>query len=275
MPASPELVETNFVQLDVSDVRLTSAQAIERLAAGRRRPERHDPAGRDPRRHAPRRDRRGHRARDRGRPGRARHRRSRLTVLQAVLFDWGETLCHFEWDDELLAAGHAAGLEALGRGAEADEFTARFAAERLPALLADGAAEQLDYGAELRALLGERERRGARPLPRRRARRVAPGAGARQQRARAARDAARPQPPPRDRRQQLARAGAARAPRARRARRDRARRPHRPLGRGRRPQAVARDLRARARPARARPARGAPRGRPPGRRRRRRRRPSG
>jgi threonine aldolase len=32
VPASPELVETNFVQLDVSDVKLISAQAIERLA---------------------------------------------------------------------------------------------------------------------------------------------------------------------------------------------------------------------------------------------------
>jgi putative hydrolase of the HAD superfamily len=76
-------------------------------------------------------------------------------VLEAVLFDWGETLVHFEWDDELLAAGHAAGLEALGRGEEAEELTRRFAAERLPPLLAEGAAEQLDYAAELRALLGD------------------------------------------------------------------------------------------------------------------------
>jgi putative hydrolase of the HAD superfamily len=76
-------------------------------------------------------------------------------VLQAVLFDWGETLVHFEWDDELLAAGHLAGLEALGRGEEAEELTRRFAAERLPALRAEGAAEHLDYGAELRALLGD------------------------------------------------------------------------------------------------------------------------
>jgi putative hydrolase of the HAD superfamily len=76
-------------------------------------------------------------------------------VLQAVLFDWGETLVHFEWDDELLAAGHAAGLEALGRGEEAEEFTRRFAAERLTDLRAEGAAERLDYGAELRALLGD------------------------------------------------------------------------------------------------------------------------
>ena len=76
-------------------------------------------------------------------------------MLQAVLFDWGETLVHFEWDDELLAAGHAAGLEAIGRGAEAEDFTRRFAAERLPALMAGGAAERLDYPAELRELLGE------------------------------------------------------------------------------------------------------------------------
>jgi putative hydrolase of the HAD superfamily len=76
-------------------------------------------------------------------------------MLQAVLFDWGETLVHFEWDDELLAAGHAAGLEALGRREEADEFTRRFRAEQLPVLLADGAAEHVDYAAELRALLGE------------------------------------------------------------------------------------------------------------------------
>ena len=76
-------------------------------------------------------------------------------MLQAVLFDWGETLVHFEWDDELLAEGHAAGLEALGREEEAEEFTRRFAEERLPALLAEGAAGHVDYEAELRALLGE------------------------------------------------------------------------------------------------------------------------
>jgi len=76
-------------------------------------------------------------------------------VLQAVLFDWGETLVHFEWDDDLLASGHAAGLEALGRDDEAEAFTRRFGAELLSALLAEGAADRLDYAAELRALLGE------------------------------------------------------------------------------------------------------------------------
>ena len=69
-------------------------------------------------------------------------------MLEAVLFDWTGTLCTFEWDDELLAAGHRAGLEALGRVEEADELTAGFR-ERLPALL----AEQGDCRAELRDLL--------------------------------------------------------------------------------------------------------------------------
>ena len=76
-------------------------------------------------------------------------------MLQAVLFDWGETLYHFEWDDELLASGHAAGLEALGRGEEADDFTRRFAAELLPVLRGARAAERVDYLAELRTLLGD------------------------------------------------------------------------------------------------------------------------
>jgi putative hydrolase of the HAD superfamily len=42
-------------------------------------------------------------------------------VLEAVLFDWGNTLVEFTWDDELLAAGHRA---ALGR--DDPEFTARY-----------------------------------------------------------------------------------------------------------------------------------------------------
>jgi len=42
-------------------------------------------------------------------------------VLEAVLFDWGNTLVEFTWDDELLAAGHRA---ALGR--DDPDFTARY-----------------------------------------------------------------------------------------------------------------------------------------------------
>jgi putative hydrolase of the HAD superfamily len=75
-------------------------------------------------------------------------------VLEAVLFDWGGTLMQFDWDDELLAAGHRAGLEAIGRGSEAAEFGARFRRETLPGLLEPDAPGRLDYSAELRELLG-------------------------------------------------------------------------------------------------------------------------
>ena len=42
-------------------------------------------------------------------------------MIDAVLFDWNNTLVGFEWDDELVEAGHRA---ALGR--EDPEFTARW-----------------------------------------------------------------------------------------------------------------------------------------------------
>ena len=42
-------------------------------------------------------------------------------MLEAVLFDWNNTLVEFTWDDELLAAGHRAGL-----GRDDPGFTARY-----------------------------------------------------------------------------------------------------------------------------------------------------
>jgi len=42
-------------------------------------------------------------------------------VIEAVLFDWSNTLVQFEWDDDLLAEGHRAGL-----GREDAAFTARY-----------------------------------------------------------------------------------------------------------------------------------------------------
>ena len=42
-------------------------------------------------------------------------------MLDAVLFDWGNTLVHLEWDDDLVAAGHRAGL-----GRDDPDFTARW-----------------------------------------------------------------------------------------------------------------------------------------------------
>ena len=55
-------------------------------------------------------------------------------MLEAVLFDWGDTLMQWAWEPELLAAGHAAGLAAIGRPAS-PELTARFQDELLPGLL--------------------------------------------------------------------------------------------------------------------------------------------
>jgi FMN phosphatase YigB (HAD superfamily) len=42
-------------------------------------------------------------------------------VLEAVLFDWSNTLVKFTWDDDLLVAGHRAGL-----GRDDPEFTQRY-----------------------------------------------------------------------------------------------------------------------------------------------------
>jgi len=42
-------------------------------------------------------------------------------MIEAVLFDWNNTLVGFEWDDELVEAGHRAGL-----GHDDPEFTARW-----------------------------------------------------------------------------------------------------------------------------------------------------
>jgi HAD superfamily hydrolase (TIGR01509 family) len=44
-----------------------------------------------------------------------------MVVIEAVLFDWGQTLVHFEWDDELVVAAHHAAL-----GKDDPEFTARW-----------------------------------------------------------------------------------------------------------------------------------------------------
>ncbi len=42
-------------------------------------------------------------------------------MIEAVLFDWNNTLVRFEWDDDLLVEGHRAGL-----GRDDPEFTARY-----------------------------------------------------------------------------------------------------------------------------------------------------
>jgi putative hydrolase of the HAD superfamily len=75
-------------------------------------------------------------------------------VLEAVLFDWGDTLMRWEFSLELLTAGHAAGLRAIGRDPDA-AVTARFREAYLPKFFVDGLIEEVEYPAEVRALLGE------------------------------------------------------------------------------------------------------------------------
>jgi putative hydrolase of the HAD superfamily len=69
-------------------------------------------------------------------------------VLEAVLFDWTNTLVEFTWDDDLLLAGHDAALAAIGR--ERGDFTDRY---RL--LVLEQATADDDYGDLLRTLLGD------------------------------------------------------------------------------------------------------------------------
>ena len=82
-------------------------------------------------------------------------------VIEAVLFDWTNTLVQFTWDDELLVAGHRAGL-----GRDDPEFTERYR----ELMLGRRAAAPVRRGA---ARAG---RRRPRRVHRRRARGLAPGA---------------------------------------------------------------------------------------------------
>jgi len=75
-------------------------------------------------------------------------------VLEAVLFDWGDTLMRWAPEPEFLDDGHRAGLTAIGR--EVDRaITARFRDVYLPKFFAQGVVEEVEYPGEVRALLGE------------------------------------------------------------------------------------------------------------------------
>jgi putative hydrolase of the HAD superfamily len=76
-------------------------------------------------------------------------------VLNAVLFDWGDTLMRWEWSDELVEEGHRAGLEAIGRSDLAAEglVTARFREVYEPKFAEPGTLEELEYPGLVRELL--------------------------------------------------------------------------------------------------------------------------
>ncbi len=73
-----------------------------------------------------------------------------------MLFDWGDTLFHFAYDEELLAAGWEAGLVTLEQdGLPTPERTAEVFRERyLPLLFVPGAVEEVEYPEMIRELLG-------------------------------------------------------------------------------------------------------------------------
>jgi HAD superfamily hydrolase (TIGR01509 family) len=75
--------------------------------------------------------------------------------LDAVLFDWGDTLFHFVYDEELLEAGWEAGLRATGRDdlPDHEDAAARFRKGYLPLLFVPGAVEEIEYPGLIRDLL--------------------------------------------------------------------------------------------------------------------------
>jgi putative hydrolase of the HAD superfamily len=77
-------------------------------------------------------------------------------MMKAVLFDWGDTLMQFDFDPELVEAGHRAGIEALGREdvPDTDEMSAHFREHYLPLFWVPGTLEEIEYPGLVRELLG-------------------------------------------------------------------------------------------------------------------------
>jgi putative hydrolase of the HAD superfamily len=76
-------------------------------------------------------------------------------VLEAVLFDWGDTLMQFVYDEELVGAGHRAGLGALGRSdlPDVETVTARFRERYEPLFWVPGTIEEIEYPGLVRQCL--------------------------------------------------------------------------------------------------------------------------
>jgi putative hydrolase of the HAD superfamily len=68
-------------------------------------------------------------------------------VIDAVLFDWGDTLFRFEYDEALLEAGWKSGLAAIGREGLPEHQAAaeRFRERYVPLLWQPGSLEEVEY----------------------------------------------------------------------------------------------------------------------------------
>jgi putative hydrolase of the HAD superfamily len=73
-------------------------------------------------------------------------------VLDAVIFDWGDTLMRWAPEPDFIEAGHDAGLRAVGRAPE-PAYTARFHDEVLPQLFGRDELDESDYTALVRDAL--------------------------------------------------------------------------------------------------------------------------
>ena len=75
----------------------------------------------------------------------------------AVLFDWGDTLMQFAYDEALVEAGHRAGLGTLDRDElpEVERVAAHFRERYEPFFWTPGTVEELEYPGLVRQLLGD------------------------------------------------------------------------------------------------------------------------
>jgi putative hydrolase of the HAD superfamily len=74
-------------------------------------------------------------------------------LIRAVLFDWGDTLMEFAFDDELIKASHRAGLSAIGR--DDLDITEHFRERFEPLFAVPGTIEEIEYPGFVRAILGD------------------------------------------------------------------------------------------------------------------------
>jgi putative hydrolase of the HAD superfamily len=76
-------------------------------------------------------------------------------MVKAVLFDWGDTLMEFVYDEELLEASHRAGLAAIGRD---DVRITEHLRERFEPLFGvPGTLEEVEYPGFIRGVLADFE----------------------------------------------------------------------------------------------------------------------
>ena len=80
-------------------------------------------------------------------------------MLDAVLFDWGDTLFHFDFDPDLLERGWAAGLAAVGRDDDglpsAEASAERFREHYLPLLFQPDSLDEVEYPGLIRDVFSD------------------------------------------------------------------------------------------------------------------------